>query len=251
MTSVAYGLAFPATRGVLAFHPAVGSFDPTSLFSGETGGWWDPSDMSALFQDSAGTTPVTAADQPVGRIEDKSGNGNHLLQATSTERPYLRTDGTYWWLEFDGVDDFLQAIFTHAQPFTRITAMQLVSYPGSERILDGGSAYAETVSQPSDGIGIGSSTPNIVVTGFTVGNSHVVTEIWDGASSKLAVDNGTYGTGDPGTDTPNGLTVGSDHNGNFAPNILWFGMISIGSVLDSTGIANCRTFFGAKAGLSL
>lgn len=36
------------------------------------GVWYDPSDLSTLFQDSAGATPVTAAGQPVGLILDKS-----------------------------------------------------------------------------------------------------------------------------------------------------------------------------------
>jgi len=43
----------------------------------------------ALYQDSAGTTPVTAVEQPVGRILDKSGGGNHLIQPTATSRPTL------------------------------------------------------------------------------------------------------------------------------------------------------------------
>lgn len=60
------------------------------LFSAsEPGAWYDPSDMSTLFQDSAGTVPVTAAEQPVGRILDKSGRGNHASQGTSTKRPVL------------------------------------------------------------------------------------------------------------------------------------------------------------------
>ena len=48
-------------------------FNPLSLFaSGEQGVWYDPSDFSTMFQDSAGTTPVTAVEQPVGLILDKS-----------------------------------------------------------------------------------------------------------------------------------------------------------------------------------
>ncbi len=61
-----------------------------SLFTAsEPGVWYDPSDLSTLFQDSAGTTPVTAVEQPVGRILDKSGRGNHATQATPTKRPVL------------------------------------------------------------------------------------------------------------------------------------------------------------------
>ena len=55
--------------------------------SGEQGALYDPSDLSTLFQDTAGTTPVTAVEQPVGRILDKSGRGNHATQATTTKRP--------------------------------------------------------------------------------------------------------------------------------------------------------------------
>ena len=55
----------------------------------EPGAWYDPSDISTLFQDSAGSTPVTAVEQPVGRMLDKSGRGNHATQATTTKRPVL------------------------------------------------------------------------------------------------------------------------------------------------------------------
>lgn len=37
----------------------------------EQGLWYDPSDLSTMFQDSAGTTPVTAVEQPVGLILDR------------------------------------------------------------------------------------------------------------------------------------------------------------------------------------
>ena len=49
-------------------------FIPASLFAGGTvqGAWYDPSDLTTLFQDSAGTTPVTAVEQAVGLMLDKS-----------------------------------------------------------------------------------------------------------------------------------------------------------------------------------
>lgn len=49
------------------------STSPASLFAnGEVGVWYDPSQINTLFQDSAGTTPVTAPNQPVGLMLDKS-----------------------------------------------------------------------------------------------------------------------------------------------------------------------------------
>jgi hypothetical protein len=64
---------------------------PSVLFSAsEQGVWYDPSDFSTMFQDSAGTTPVTAVEQNVGLVLDKSGNGNHASQSSSGSRPVLR-----------------------------------------------------------------------------------------------------------------------------------------------------------------
>lgn len=62
---------------------------PMLFAAGEQGVWYDPSDLSTLFQDSAGTVPVTAVEQPVGKMLDKSGRGNHATQATSIKRPVL------------------------------------------------------------------------------------------------------------------------------------------------------------------
>lgn len=59
----------PVTRAV---SDTIRGFNPRSLFSaGEQGIWLDPSDFSTLFQDAAGTTPVTAVGQPVGLALDK------------------------------------------------------------------------------------------------------------------------------------------------------------------------------------
>ena len=62
-----------------------------SLFaSSEQGFAYDPNDLSTMWQDAAGTIPVTAAGQPVGLWLDKSGRNNHAYQATSSMRPILQ-----------------------------------------------------------------------------------------------------------------------------------------------------------------
>ena len=67
-------------------------FSPKTLFGGGVQGvWYDPSDLNTLFQDSGGTIPVTAVEQPVGRILDLSGNNNHATQGTAGSRPVLRS----------------------------------------------------------------------------------------------------------------------------------------------------------------
>lgn len=49
--------------------------------------WYDPSDLSTLFQDVARTIPVTAAGQSVAAMADKSGNGRHMVQTITAARP--------------------------------------------------------------------------------------------------------------------------------------------------------------------
>ena len=59
--------------GKLSEYGKLGAWSPLSLFAAsEVGAWYDPSDLSTMFQDRAGTTPVTADGQTVGLILDKS-----------------------------------------------------------------------------------------------------------------------------------------------------------------------------------
>lgn len=88
--------------------------DITKLFiNGEQGVWYDPSDKSTLFQDVAGTVPVTKDGDPVALMRDKSGNGNHAKQTVSASRPVYKTDGFLHWLAFDGIDDSFENIGTY------------------------------------------------------------------------------------------------------------------------------------------
>lgn len=116
-------LVRPLTRRVT--EPGFG-WSPRALFAnGEQGAWYDPSDLSTLYQDSAGTTPVTALGQPVGLMLDKSGRGNHASQPTATARPTLQADASgRKYLQFDGVDDFL---VTAAIDFTGTDKMSVVA----------------------------------------------------------------------------------------------------------------------------
>ena len=81
-------------------------FDPLAL--GPIA-WYDPSDLTTLFQDAAMTVPVAADGDVVGAMKDKSGNGYHLLQATTANKPLYKTSGGLYWLQFDSANDYLSA----------------------------------------------------------------------------------------------------------------------------------------------
>jgi hypothetical protein len=120
------------------FSPVIiDSWVPNLLFeASEQGVWYDPSDITTLFQDNAGTTPVTATGQSVGRILDKSGRGNHATQATLAQRPTYQVDGTGRpYLLFDGVDDWMATgtitpAINKAQVFAGIRKLSDVSAYG-------------------------------------------------------------------------------------------------------------------------
>lgn len=112
-----------------------------SLFANnEQGFFYDPNDLSTMYQDAAGTVPVTGAGQPVGLILDKSGRGNHAAQTTSASRPILRqnaiTGANY--LEFDGSDDFF---VTKSIDFTVTDKISL--FTGVRKLVDSGQIIAE------------------------------------------------------------------------------------------------------------
>lgn len=101
--------------------------------NGEQGFFYDPNDLSTMFQDAAGTVPVTGVGQPVGFVLDKSGRNNHAFQTKSASRPILRQNaitGAYY-LEFDGSDDFL---VTNSINFTSTDKVSL--FAGVRKLSD-------------------------------------------------------------------------------------------------------------------
>jgi hypothetical protein len=139
----------------------------TLFANSEVGLWYDPSDFSTLYQDSAGTTPVTAVGDPVGKILDKSGNGNHATQATDASRPILRNDGTNYYLEFDGVDNSLA---TAAIDFTATDEMSM--FFGGYKIADSSAGIVAELSV--------SMTANAGTFGLIIRNT--ATQLWASSS---------------------------------------------------------------------
>lgn len=100
-------IASPFDGFASPFGPQRG-FNPASLVTGSTAmAWYDPSDLSTLFQDDAATVPVTASGQAVAVMRDKSGNGNHARQTVAVSRPIYTESGGRRYLAFDGSNDFM------------------------------------------------------------------------------------------------------------------------------------------------
>jgi hypothetical protein len=105
---------------------AGGGSDPAAevqaILSGTTGWAVDPSITSTVFQDAAGTTPVTADGQSIGRINSLTGYGTTVFDwQDASLRPVWRTRSN----EFDGVDDLLSkttGVYAQAMPAMSLTA---------------------------------------------------------------------------------------------------------------------------------
>lgn len=137
-----------------------GGFKPASLYVGATGIAWDLSNFSTMFQDSAGTTPVTAVTQPVGRINCAGGTGNSWQQATAGSRPTLQIDGSgKYYLSLDGTNDFMQTgatidftatdKMTSCLGFTVSSAVAITVEHGADVGANNGSFYVAASQDPA------------------------------------------------------------------------------------------------------
>lgn len=217
--------------------------------------WWRVVPGS-IWQDTAGTTAAAVDGDPVGRVDDLSGNARHLLQSTAAARPVYRTSGGLHWLEFDGVDDRLRVTWSStAQPITRIGSLYQISWTLNDRCWDGAgtgneSAMRQFLSSPDLQLENPSGSP---LSNDVLSDWMVITERLYGAGtlSSVAVDNNSYTTlGAAWVATAQtGFTVAAFGNGtqSFA-NILWAGHFLKDATMTDENIALLRTYLGADVG---
>lgn len=230
---------------------SAGAFSPLAL---APFAWWRVA-LGNVWQDTAGTVAATADGDPVGRVDDLSTNGRHLLQSTAAARPVLRTSAGKYWLEFDGTDDRLRVTWTAiSQPVTRIGSLYQISWTVNDRVWDGGASNEAGIWQSG-------TTPNLTManpsgtnlTNEVVGDWTVVTERLYGAGtlSSVAVDNNAYVTQSPAwaATAQTGFTVAAigAGTGNFS-NINWAGHFIKDASMSDTDIALLRTYLAADVG---
>jgi hypothetical protein len=244
----------------LGLHPNDGDlFNPSTVFTGATGGWYDPSDLTTLFQDTAGTTPVTTDGQSVARINDKSGNGLHLTQATAGSRPLYKTANGLSWLLHDGVDDCL----FKTTPITGVN--QSIAASVSDVIGSANRAIWADIVSASDRIILSDSGSSIIAgyyngtvytskSGAANASPHVdLAEIIKGTSTNLRVNTAAQvGTTNPASIATVGVCLGGTApSGGIMFSGRCYGLLQIARALTADERAGLETYMGAKAGIGI
>lgn len=164
---------------------------------------------------------ITQTTGKVTRWEDQSGNARHLLQANSSIAPSMLADGS---VLFDGVAQYMQATFTLAQPCTIYMAFQQVTWTTNDILFDGSTGttkVTQVTGSPALALNGGAALANDST--IPVATQAVMACVFNSTSSVYQVGAGgptVTTTGDGGTNTPGGFTLGASRTpGNYG-NIL-------------------------------
>lgn len=113
------------------------------------GFWYDPNDLSTLYQDAGMTTPATETGDPVVLMLDKSGNNNHLnlVNATLTVGENNSIDFADGYGDITNKDD----LFSDIKSISGSFSFQFNSLDDDKWVL-----FVSPVSYPSTRIGLGS-----------------------------------------------------------------------------------------------
>lgn len=236
----------------------VGSFTPAVIFaSGATGAWYDPSDLSTLFQDTAGTNPVTASGQTVALMLDKSGAGWHVQQATAASRPVFQESGGLRWLDYDGVNDRLQppsARSPLAQPLTMWSAARLnTSPPAALRALYDSFTGTNRITTyvNTSGVLVSQGVGTFGTQAMTSAADFVCSVRFDNTNSSQQVDNGSVVSGSIASAvSPDGFNVGSSQGARFWDGRIYGIVIAGGDQLAAYG-SQTKAWLAAKQGRTL
>ncbi len=233
---------------------AAGGFLPTDIASLVS--WYDADDISTLWTDSARTDQVDANDDVIGSWDDKSGNGNHLLQATTSKKPTYKTNtlNSKPTILGDGVDDSLRDAFTFAQPAHIFIIARQNTWTADDTLLDGYGNNKMRLFQNG-------TTPDIEQyagsfggkdSNMTLATFFLVEAFYSGASSFIKVGDNTATSTNPGTTSPDGLVLFSRGLGtsNYSDaNIAE--VVACSAELTGSDLTDLRSYFNTQWGVTV
>jgi hypothetical protein len=175
-------------------------------------GTWTPAQYAGLI---AWYLDTYAA----GVRTDVSGNGRTVSQASSGSRPTQVSRAGQLALLYDGSNDFLQGAWgaLFPQPLTIYAVMEPTSLAATHVLVDGDDVSNRCIQMTVAGPQWRLSAPTDMTDGVPTAAIHATCAIFDGASSRLYVDDFRDGqhvlTGNVGANGLDGLTVGANFLG--------------------------------------
>jgi hypothetical protein len=198
--------------------PGVIAWTPLTQFGANLQGWWTVDDPATLWQLSTLTTAAAATNDPIGAIEDKSGNSRDLLQATAGARPFLTavvTEGRRA-VRFAGVDEFLQtAAFDRYPDPTTVVIVLKSPATGGYLFTPGGATLDGTLSH--GGLGtqlVFSYGANLSIAGDVQTQFGTIICTYDAANSEAWLNGTRFAAALTAGALPQGLTLGAAYNGS-------------------------------------
>lgn len=199
---------------------------------------FSPLDLNPLrWHDVSDSDTVTESSGSISQIDDKSGNGIHLVQATGSLQPQLQSahqNGLDTAL-FDGTDDTMKSassITENAQVNTVYIVVRMASASGTDNVFDGYGGTDRSTLFANSGtrwaLFAGSTLSDGASDLINNSNYYIIKCIFNGSSSEIITDNTTdVGPGNAGADGMAGLTLGSRQDGAQCSNIylgeiIWF-----------------------------
>jgi len=180
---------------------------------------FSPADLPNLKLWTKYNSGITVTGSGVSQWDDVSGNDNHLKQGVDANRPSKEGDGS---ILFNGIDHSLKAdTFTLSQPETIYLLFKQVTWTSQLRIFDGNASNTGLIFQNG-------TTPDLdAFAGANSGATNdlaldtygIATVVFNGASSIFYIDNNTPITGNFGTSSMNGFTLGASGSNGFKSNI--------------------------------
>ena len=212
------------------------SFDPLSISGMQ---FWIDSDDASTFTYSSGVL--------VSQWNDKSGNARHVSQATTTKQPSrntTRNSKNTVAFAVGRADELVSANVTMAQPMTIFIVARYSNVDANNHTALAPRVYFGTYAEYYLYAGVGGHG-----TGSDDALWHYFTCIANGASSSIAVDNGSPITGNPGANgwATHPIRVGADNgatgwDGDIAEILIY------NTSLGSTDLANVKSYLASKWG---
>ncbi|HEY9814553.1 MAG TPA: hypothetical protein V6D20_01915 [Candidatus Obscuribacterales bacterium] len=197
---------------------------------------------------STGTVFVDPASPEVRKLP-----GNHATASAAANKPIYRTDGTLHWLEFDGVDDFLEASFSLiSQPILASVAWKDDVLNSGHIPFDGNDSTNRVLVQTrfSGELRAFAGTA-LDVAGEGSTSTMVSTVIADGPSSVFRKDGVQIGAADIGANGLSGIRIGRDGAGSIYLEGLVHGLVVRGAASTATEITKTDSYLAALAGVTL